>query len=415
MSVLQIPAGWLADRYGGKRLFGGCILISSVISLLTPIAARAHFGVLLFLRVVMGFCDGFLFPAAHALIARWSAPKYRSTVVTFIFSGTAVGVVVGMLLSGVLCDHGFAGGWPSVFYVFGMVGCVWSATWFLLCYDSPATHPRISATEREFWEKMIGTTELVARPRTSWRNILTSLPVWALNVAFFAYNWGFSTLITWVPVFMRDVLGFNMTKSGVFSAVPFLAKFFTIPLGWFADWLRAPGRLSTNVVRKTFCATGFVLAACMLILVGYIGCNRAVAVSLMFLFVFCAYIALLVVHVNPLDLAPLHAGKIMGLSKFAAAVASVVAPQVVGALTYHSSTRSEWQKVFYLAAGIQIVGAIVFVVFGSGNLQSWAGITDVETNLEKQSDETNHQQAETKVVQVYPVDWVKTETIITHL
>jgi len=32
-----------------------------------------------------------------------------------------------MLLSGVLCDHGFAGGWPSVFYVFGMVCSVWSA------------------------------------------------------------------------------------------------------------------------------------------------------------------------------------------------------------------------------------------------------------------------------------------------
>ena len=299
-----------------------------------------------------------------------------------------------MLLSGVLCDHGFAGGWPSVFYVFGMVGCVWSAAWFLLCYDSPAIHPRISTAERQYWEKVIGTTELVTRPPTPWRKLLTSVPVWALTVTFFAYNWGFNTLVTWVPVFMRDVLGFSSTNSGVFSAVSFLANLFTVPLGWLVDWLRSPGRQSTNVVRKIFCATGFVLAACMLILVGYIGCNRTVAVSLMFLFVFCTCITLLVVHVNQLDLAPLHAGKIMGLTKFVATVASVVAPQVAGALTYHSSIRPEWQKVFFLAAGIQILGAIVFVVFGSGNLQSWAGLNDAEINVQQQLDDTDNQQPE---------------------
>jgi len=183
-----------------------------------------------------------------------------------------------------------------------------------------------------------------------------------------------------------------MTNSGAFSAVPFLASLFTIPLGWFADWLRSPGRLSTNVIRKIFCATGLLLAACMLILVGYIGCNRAVAVALMFLFVFCTCITLLVLHVNPLDLAPLHAGKIMGLTKFVATVASIVGPQVAGAFTYHSSTRSEWRKVFFLAAGIQILSAIVFVVFGSGNLQSWAGMNEVETNVQRQSDDTDNNQ-----------------------
>ena len=380
----------MADRYGGKRLFGGCILISSVISLLTPPATRAHFGVLLLLRVFLGLCDGFLYPAAHALIARWSASKYRSTVVTLIFSGTSVGIVAGLLLSGVLCDYGFAGGWPSVFYVFGMVGCVWSLAWFLLCYDSPATHPRISTTEREYWERVIGTTELVARPPTPWRNILTSLPVWALTVAYFAYNWGFNTLQTWIPVFMRDVLGFNMTNSGVFTAVPFLAKFFIVPLGCFADWLRSPDRLSTNVVRKIYCATGFFLAACLLSLVGYIGCNRTVAVSLMFLFMCCMSMTHPVVIVNQLDLAPLHAGKIMGLTKFVGTVASMVVPYVAGVLTYYSSTRSEWQKVFFLAAGIQTVGAIVFVVFGSGHQQSWAGLTDETINVQRQSDDTVH-------------------------
>ena len=183
----------MADRFGGRLLFGGGVLLSSVISLLTPAAARLHLGVFVLLRVLSGLGNGVLYPALHAMIARWSAPNHRTLSVTLVFVGEFVGVVVGMLLSGVLCDHGFAGGWPTVFYVFGMVGCVWSVAWFLLCYDSPATHPRISTTEREYWEKMIGATQLVARPPTSWRNILTSLPVWALTVALFVYCWGFSS------------------------------------------------------------------------------------------------------------------------------------------------------------------------------------------------------------------------------
>jgi len=54
-------------------------------------------------------------------------------------------------------------------------------------------------------------------------------------------------------------------------------------------------------------------------------------------------------------------------------LAQIAAPHVVGALTYHRSTRLEWHIVFFLAAGIYVVGAIVFVIFGSGEFQSWAG------------------------------------------
>ena len=94
-----------------------------------------------------------------ALTARWSAPKNRSLVVSIIHVGSGTGVVVAMMLSEVLCDHGFAGGWPSVFYVFGMIGCLWSGAWFLLCYDSPSTH-------REYRQLSKNTGKGLPVPRT---------------------------------------------------------------------------------------------------------------------------------------------------------------------------------------------------------------------------------------------------------
>ena len=363
----------MADRFGGKWLFGCCILLSSAVSLLTPSAARIHIVLLIILRVLSGLGEGVMLPAIHAMIARWSVPRYRSVVVTFIFTGGSTGIIVGMLLSGVLCDYGFAGGWPSVFYVFGMFSCMWSVAWVLLCYSTPSSHPRISTVERKYWETMIGTTDIVAHPTSPWREIFTSLPVWALAVAFFANSWGFFTLSICLPLFMHDVLGLDMTKNGASSAVPFLSGVVTLPVaGLFADWLRAPGRLSTNLVRKIFCVGGFILGGSFFILAGYISCNPAVAVANFLAVIASIYLEFSSIVVNQLDLAPIHAGKIMGLTSTINTLGAIAAPHAVSVLTSHRSTRSEWQNVFFLTAGFQVVGAIVFVIFGSGKRQPWA-------------------------------------------
>ena len=362
----------MADRFGGKWLYGGCVFLSSIVSLLTPAAARIHIGVVIALRVLSGLGEGVMLPAILALTVRWSAPQHRSIVVTVVIAGTDAGIIVGTTLSGVLCKvYGFAGGWPSVFYVFGVIGCVWSATWFLLCHDSPSTHPRITTVERRYWETTIGTADLAAHPPTPWREIFTSVPIWALAVALFANNWGYFIIATCIPLYMHDVLGFNIARNGAFSALPFVASLSFGPVsGLFADWLRF--KLSTTVVRKLFCVIGYSLAGCFLILIGYIGCDRALAVLIMFMVMTFTAVVFPTIDVNQLDLAPLHAGKIMGLTFAIANLGAIAGPHAVSALTYEQSTRAEWRNVFVLTAAVYVVGAVVFAIFGSGNRQSWA-------------------------------------------
>jgi len=50
----------------------------------------------------------------------------------------------------------------------------------------------------------------------------------------------------------------------------------------------------------------------------------------------------------------------------------IIAPLAVAALTHERSTRDEWQKVFFLDTGVYAVGAIVYLIFGSGERQNWA-------------------------------------------
>jgi len=294
-------------------------------------------------------------------------------VANTIVAGRDTGIVVGMVLTGFLCDYGFAGGWPSAFYVFGTFGCVWSVAWFVLCYDSPSTHPRISTAELEYWEREVGSRDLSSRPPTPWRQILTSVPVWALVVARFAGAWGYVCILVCLPMYLHDVLGLDISKNGLFSAVPYVSTIVLIPAyGMLADWLRSPGRLSTTVVRKAFCVVGFTLSGFFLVATGYIGCDRTLAMVTLTAAVAGAGMGSSSLFVNQLDLAPLHVGMIIGLASVISGLAAIASPQAVGALTYERSTRDEWQKVFFLAAGIYVVGAVVFLIFGSGQRQSWA-------------------------------------------
>ena len=48
--------------------------------------------------------------------------------------------------------------------------------------------------------------------KVPWKAIFTSLPVWAIVVAHFSENWGFYTLLTELPSFLKHRLHFDLSK-----------------------------------------------------------------------------------------------------------------------------------------------------------------------------------------------------------
>lgn len=86
------------------------------------------------------FLQGVTFPAATAIVSRWSPKLERSIISSIVFSGAQMGNVITMSVSGWLSSTNFLGGWPSVFYVFGMLNFINDFTmtlpmtlpWFIL-------------------------------------------------------------------------------------------------------------------------------------------------------------------------------------------------------------------------------------------------------------------------------------------
>ena len=55
--LTQIPGGFLATRFSGKHVFGLGVVLTSVLTLLTPVAATTNIWLLVALRVLEGICE----------------------------------------------------------------------------------------------------------------------------------------------------------------------------------------------------------------------------------------------------------------------------------------------------------------------------------------------------------------------
>ncbi|XP_013926265.1 PREDICTED: vesicular glutamate transporter 2 [Thamnophis sirtalis] len=104
-------------------------------------------------RLAANSLQGVTYPACHGIWSKWAPPLERSRLVTTSFCGSYAGAVIAMPLAGILVQYT---GWSSVFYVYGSFGIVWYMFWFLVSYESPATHPTITDEERRYIEESIG-------------------------------------------------------------------------------------------------------------------------------------------------------------------------------------------------------------------------------------------------------------------
>ncbi|XP_046326762.2 sialin-like [Haliotis rufescens] len=371
--IMQVPGGWLAGRFGGRRVWGISFFLNGLFTILTPVAARTSLALVYVLRFLVGFASGVTFPNVQSMWGRWAPPLERSKLITFSMAGPAMGTIAGFALSGHLCAYGFDNGWGSIFYVFGVGTLAWVVFWFLLTADSPRDSSRISNAELEYIETEIGYKTNVQNKFTPWRAIFTSVPVWAIVVTHVCHNWSNYTLLTGLPTFMKEVLNFDIKQNGSLSAVPYLcAAIVSIVAGQVADCLRSRVGLATATVRKIMVIAAFSTVACFLVGASFVTCEfRHVAVVLLCFAVSGTGITRAGFPVNHVDIAPRHAGVLFGITNTVATVPGMVAPLVAGALT-PTKTAEEWQNVFYVCAAFSVLGSIVFTVFAKGEVQPWA-------------------------------------------
>lgn len=90
-----------------------------------------------------------------------------------------------------------------------------------------------------------------------WKAILTSVPVWALVFTQVGHDWGFFTMVTDLPKYMKEVLKFNVKENGLWSALPYVVMWIVSMIsGWLCDFVINRGYMGRGVARKFFTTIG---------------------------------------------------------------------------------------------------------------------------------------------------------------
>lgn len=183
--------------------------------------------------------------------------------------------------------------------------------------------------------------------------------------------WGMMTLMNDLNKYMSSVHKFSVQENGYLSSLPYLGKWVTsLAFSWLSDWLIVREKMSTTNVRKLGTTIASFGSAICLVVASYAGTNKIIVMSLIIIGTSFLGTGFPTIAVNVLDLSPNHVGTAGALKNDIASVAGIVAPIVVG-LIAPNQTVEQWRLVFWLVAVVLIVTNVVFLVYGSGNVQEW--------------------------------------------
>jgi len=350
--LFMFVGGVLSNRYGGRRILGWSLLAWSAVTLLTPLAAAASIPLLILARICMGIGEAAMFPAAFEMFGRWVPANERSRAAARLLSGIPIGTIVGLSGSGWLVAHF---GWPSAFYVFGLLGLIWVVAWFRSVTDDPARDPRVSDSERAL---------LPAPPprqtdRLDYKRLLLRAPVAAIVAAHFALTWSLYVLLFWLPSYFRDAHGLNIMSAGFYSAAPWIAQLLTSNVAAaIADRMVERGVSITRTRKIMQCGSLIAVAALLLALQqtqSLVG-----AVTLLCLATGAYGVSWAGFGPAMLDVAPRNSAVVYGFSNTIATIPGIVGVSLTGWLV---DVTGSYAAAFILTAIISVVGPLAFGIW----------------------------------------------------
>lgn len=356
--ILQIPAGYLSDRFGGKWVLGLGVIFWSLFTLLTPVAAMLGISALLVCRFLMGVAESVTWPSIYALYSQWIHPDRRASAVGLMNSGIAGGSVIALICTPWLIS---VWSWQGAFYLYGLLGVVWFIFWVYSAQSRPSPLPEWQSTVALAPQLTPAAPPLVAAdeqiyPRLTIRRMLHSRAVWAIAIAHISINWSLYLILSWFPTFVNREMGVDLQTAGLLALAPTVISLVMAPAaGRLFDRLVAKGynRRTIRRVMQSVAFAGITLAMLTVTLTD----SLMVSVAVITLSNALGAFSIGGFATNHLDVAPNQAGLLMGVTNTLAAVSSGASVFVSG---WIQDVSGGWDAVFYLAALVSVAGAFVY-------------------------------------------------------
>jgi ACS family D-galactonate transporter-like MFS transporter len=340
-AFLQIPAGWIVDRYGVKYPYAIAFFAWSLVSAATALGGTLT--QLIGLRFLLGVAESAVTPASMRWIRFHFAEKERGLAIGVYMTGTKIGPAIGAPVAAWLIN---LYDWRMMFLILGVGSMLWLIPWMFAVRNDDRQLERAAVAS--------------AAPATSIWRIMSSPVIWGTIIGTFCYMYFVYFCMTWMPAYFVERRHLSLARMGLYTFFSFGGMAAVVALaGWAADKLIARGH-NAVFVRKAFTIAGFLIASTEL--VGAL--TDSVPVALFFAVFSLSGLGLATANYWALTqtLIPGGAiGRIVGIQNCAANLPGIVAPVLTGWLKqatgkYEAPMQAIW---FFLVLGI---AAYLFLV-----------------------------------------------------
>lgn len=189
----RIPAGMLADRFGGRRIFAALLLLSAVPAIL--IGFSNSYSSLIVLGLFLGVA-GSTFPVGVGFTSKWFTRDQQGTALGVYGMGN-IGQSVAVFGAPVLAIA--LGSWRPVFFIFAAISIVWAVVFFVGARDAVTD----------------------AKPKTLAENLLVLRReplAWVLSLFYFLTFGGFVAFSIYLPTLLKDTFRLSAADAGARAA-----------------------------------------------------------------------------------------------------------------------------------------------------------------------------------------------------
>jgi MFS family permease len=248
--IFQVPAGYVADRYGVKWPYAVCFALwCTATALMGAVTALES---LIVLRLIIGMAEAIVIPASYRWIRNNFDESQNGLAVGLLAMGNKFGPALGAPVAAWFLVHY---SWKVMFIVTGGVGLLWLVPWLLLIRNDLPSKGELRQANRAARSVTLG-------------SILSSPVVWGGLITNFCYGYFTFYCMTWMPAYLVEQRGLSISKSGLYTFFSFAGIAIVAALaGWAADQMIDRGHDPIRV-RKGFTVAGFV-GGCTVLLGAY--------------------------------------------------------------------------------------------------------------------------------------------------
>jgi sugar phosphate permease len=349
-ALFQIPGGWLGDWIGPRRALTIVVTWWSAFTSITALMWGA--GSMAVARFLFGVGEAGAFPIATRSLSRWMLPSERGFAQGITHAGSRLGAaltppIVVLLIASY--------GWRAPFFVFGVLGVLWAALWYVYYRDTPEEHTGVNAAERELIHNSMGGARPKLSRKVPWSDILSSPTLWYLAMMYFCYAYCISVYLDWLPTYLKEHRGFSLKQMGFYASLPLIAGTMgDLAGGWVSDLL--VGRLGLKRARQSVAVSGFLMAGAAIV--------PATLTSdpMMCVWFTCAAVFALEVTVGvswavPLDIGGDYAGSVSAVMNMCGNIGGAISPALLAYLVRGYG----WEVPFLVSSGLCVAAAILFL------------------------------------------------------